>query len=231
MSPFGRFWRTRSPGYARLPPGVRTWLDHKPDLRRPWRLASWTALDLETTGLDASRDAIVAVGLVDIEGGRIRLDTAWQTLVRPPAGTEFRAESVRVHGLTPERVAAAPEIGEVLPTLMGRLAGRIPIGHKALDFDAAFVTRALQQAYGIPFAGPLLDTARLGEHLGSRVLHLRYGAVSTRLADLARQYGLCVYREHDALADALTCAQLFLVMATRMEALGSARASQIVGAR
>ena len=171
------------------------------------------------------------MGLVDIEGGRIRLETAWQTLVRPPAGTEFRVESMHVHGLTPARVATAPEIGEVLPVLMGRLAGRIPVGHKALDFDVGFLSRALEQTYGVPFGGPVLDTARLGEHLGSRVLHLRYGAVSTRLADLARQYGLCVYREHDALADALTCAQLFLVMATRMEALGSPRARQMVGAR
>ncbi len=226
-----RFWRTSSAPDETLPPEVRSWQRDKANLKTSWRQASWTALDLETTGLDTGRDAIVSVGLVNVEHGRIRLDTAWQSLVRPPEGTTFRAESIRIHGLTPDRLASAPCLGDVLLGLLGRLAGRIPVGHKALDFDAVFLDRALEATWGIPFSGPVLDTARLSEHLGSRILHLRYGAVSSRLGDLARQHGLPVYREHDALGDALTCAQVFLLLATRMEGLGSGRADQLVGAR
>ena len=33
----------------------------------PWRQAAFTAIDLETTGLDLRRDHIVSIGLVRIE--------------------------------------------------------------------------------------------------------------------------------------------------------------------
>jgi hypothetical protein len=40
---------------------------------------------------------------------------------------------------------------------------------------------------------------------------------SLRLADLARAHGLPVHPEHDPLHNALTTAQLFLALATRLE--------------
>jgi hypothetical protein len=45
-------------------------------------------------------------------------------------------------------------------------------------------------------------------------------AASERLTELARAYGLPVHPEHDPLHDALTTAQLFLALATRLERHG-----------
>lgn len=44
---------------------------------------------------------------------------------------------------------------------------------------------------------------------------------SLRLSDLAERYGVPVARTHHALSDAFTTAQLFLVLATRLEQLGA----------
>jgi len=198
-----------------------------------WREVPWTAFDLETTGLDPSTDAILSIGLVDIDGGRIRLGTTWPTLVRPPPGTVFRAEPIRVHGILPRDVAAAPLLGDVLPKLLHRLAGRVPIAHMGLDLDAHFLDRALRTTFGIGFATPLLDTARLADRLDD-IPELRFrgpgAARSSRLTDLAVRFGIPVEREHDALADALVCAQLFLVLATRLEGLGRATGSRLLKA-
>ncbi|NCC37186.1 MAG: 3'-5' exonuclease, partial [Chloroflexia bacterium] len=43
-----------------------------PDPRSHWRDASYVVLDVETSGLDPRRDVLLAIGLVGIEGGRIR---------------------------------------------------------------------------------------------------------------------------------------------------------------
>jgi DNA polymerase III epsilon subunit-like protein len=48
-----------------------------------------------------------------------------------------------------------------------------------------------------------------------------------READLANANGLPVHREHDPLHDALTTAQLFLVLATRLERHGLATLGQL----
>ncbi|HYN18916.1 MAG TPA: hypothetical protein VEY96_12610 [Actinomycetes bacterium] len=64
----------------------------------------------------------------------------------------------------------------------------------------------------------MLDTARMAAGLDRR-LHLTrpLGHRPTwRLADLARANGLPAHPEHDPLHDALTTAQLFLVLATRV---------------
>jgi DNA polymerase III epsilon subunit-like protein len=48
-----------------------------------------------------------------------------------------------------------------------------------------------------------------------------------READLANANGLPVHREHDPLHDAITTAQLFLVLATRLERHGLATLGQL----
>ena len=41
-----------------------------------------------------------------------------------------------------------------------------------------------------------------------------------RLADIAKELGVPVGRQHDALEDAMICAQVLLALASRMESMG-----------
>jgi DNA polymerase-3 subunit epsilon len=60
-----------------------------------WNTVVYWSLDIETGGLDAKRDPIIAVGMLPIREGIIKLGQAYQTLVRPEEGREIRPESVR----------------------------------------------------------------------------------------------------------------------------------------
>lgn len=217
-------WQRRRALLGRgLPPAVAAWLDAPwPDPERSWRDTSFTVLDLETSGLDARRDQILAIGTVGIDGGRVRMETAWSTLVAPPSGHVVGVPSIRIHGLLPERLASAPPLASVLLPLVERLRGRVLVVHVA-DVDRPFLDRAFRAAWGCGLWMPLLDTARLAAwfdqnpHLGGRAPD---ESPLRRLGEIARCLGVPVGRQHDALEDALICAQLLLALATRMEGMG-----------
>jgi DNA polymerase-3 subunit epsilon len=188
-----------------------------------WRDALYTVLDIETSGLDARCDTILAIGAVDVEGGQIVLDRCWQTLVRPPAELALAPEAIQIHQLLRADVDRAPPVDAVLPELLCRLQGRVLVVHVAA-IDVAFLDRALQQFYRTRLRGPALDTARLATTLKHDERFLT-GAVAppTTLAldTLAAQVGLPAFPAHNALNDALTTAQLFLALATRSEQHGA----------
>jgi DNA polymerase III subunit epsilon len=218
-----RWRRRRALRQDDLPEALRACLSAPwPEARQPWRAARYLALDFETTGLDPQRDAIVQIGCVAVEQGRVRLDSAWSALARPPAALAARADAIRIHGLLPERLAAAPALAELLPALLERLAGHVLLLHVAA-VDLPFLERALRTSYGHGLALPWLDTAALATaivHQQRLIAPQQHAREPLRLADLARAYGIPVAREHDALADALTTAQLFLAQAQALEAFG-----------
>lgn len=196
-----------------------------PDPARPWREATYVVLDVETSGLNARRDALLAIGLVEIEGGRVRLDRRWHSLIRPPEGLLVDEASIRVHNLTRAELAVAPPPDEVLPALLERLRGRALVVHVA-QIDVGFLNRALGQRYGARLRGPILDTARIALTLHQHAQLLgeanrEMPAPAIQLRALATSFGLPVYGQHDALNDALTTAQLFLAQASRLERQGS----------
>lgn len=197
----------------------------QPDPGLHWRAARFAVLDVETSGLDARRDALLAVGLTEVADGRIRLDSCWRALLRPPEGLLVGAESIRIHELTRAELAEAPPAAEVLPELLARLAGRALVVHVA-DIDVRFLDRALAP-YGGRLRGPIIDTARLALrlHHDARLLGEAapgMPAPALQLRALAQSLGLPVYAQHDALNDALTTAQVFLAQATRLAQQGQA---------
>jgi DNA polymerase III subunit epsilon len=207
---------------ADLPAPVRRHLSTpEPPGRLPWRQATYTVLDLETTGLDPASDAIVAAGGLRVLGGRAAVATAFRLLVRPDQ--HVPADAIRIHGLLPGELAAAPPLAEQLTVLLDRTVGDVLVVHVA-EVDHAFLDAAMRRLWGCPLNAIVLDTARMAAALHRRLqlaqpLGRRPGT-SQRLADLATAYGLPVHPEHDPLHDALTTAQLFLALATRLERHG-----------
>src|SRR5690554_2088808 len=64
-------------------------------------------LDLETTGLNASKDEVIAIGAVAIEGGVIHLDDQFDLILRRPE-LDIR-ETVLIHGIGPEALTQGHE--------------------------------------------------------------------------------------------------------------------------
>jgi DNA polymerase-3 subunit epsilon len=180
--------------------------------RTPWRQARFCALDFELTGLDRNRDEIISFGAIPIEGGRIKLRDAVSGLVRP--AQDLSEPSILVHGIRPADLARAPLLNEAILSLLGVLAGRVLIAHTAA-VEATFLSRALRGA-GLRLRGPMIDTEVLGrvwEWERSRSLRRHMP-----LGELAAALGLPADRPHVAVGDALTTAQVFLALASHLDA-------------
>jgi DNA polymerase-3 subunit epsilon len=207
------------------PEFVRRYLAQpKIDQNLPWRDLPYSVLDIETSGLNARRDALLAIGLIEIEQGRVRLDRRWYTLVRPPQGMLVAASSIRIHGLLRDELAAAPPPDTILEELLDRLAGRVLVVHVAA-IDVEFIDRILRRLYNIKLRRPILDTARLAMTLHEQeyMLNGSYEAAplpTIALRPLAQRYNLPIYAQHNALNDAMTTAQLFLAQANQMARSG-----------
>ena len=176
--------------------------------RTPWREAAFAVVDLETTGLDPRRDAIVAWSAVPVDGGRVTLAGAREGLVRPPGAVP--ATSIRIHGLRELDLAGAPEQPEAFDALLTAMTGRVLVAHSAF-VERAFLRRAVRSR-GARLRGPVVDTALLGrlwlaERDGRTPSTLSLSALATAL-------GLPIHRPHRAAGDALTTAQAFLALAT-----------------
>ena len=125
------------------------------------------------------------------------------------------AETIRIHGLRPDDLEGAPSLDDVLDLMLEALTGRVLVAHAAW-VERGFLDSAFRPA-GLRVEKPILDTSVLVRHvLGSN------GAgegEAVRLVDAADRLGLPVHRPHHADGDALTTAQLFIALASRLDAV------------
>jgi DNA polymerase III subunit epsilon len=175
-----------------------------------WRLASYLALDFETTGLDPARERVVEIGALRFIPGHSatqREAGAMACLVNP--GMRMPREVIAIHGITDADVSAAPAFREVAPALTALAAGAYIVAHNA-PFDLSFLRAELAKA-GLPApVNPVLDTRLLARAAFP-------GLSSYRLVDLAARFGIDTGRSHRALDDARTCMELLLICARRCE--------------
>ncbi|MEW6421388.1 MAG: 3'-5' exonuclease [Deinococcota bacterium] len=182
-------------------------------MAQTWREGRYAALDFESTGMNPARDEVVQAGLVALDGDRLRLGSAWASWVRPTR--PFAPASVAVHGLSYESLQDAPPVAAVRLALAAQLRDRVLVAHYA-TLELGFLRRwqlRPQMAIDTLFLALALD--------GVHVDRARRDAYT--LSALARRCGVTVYGEHDALADALITAQVFLALASELEARGRVR--------
>jgi DNA polymerase III subunit epsilon len=179
-----------------------------PGRRTPWREAEYCVVDFETTGLDPRHDEIVSFGAVPIREGRVWIRGVRSGLVRPARMPG--AETILIHGLRPADLADAPPLSSAIDELLRALTGRVLIAHVA-RIEIGFLRPALRDA-GLRLPRRSIDTAALARHVvkgdANQVMSL---------TALAEHLGLPVHRRHHAEGDALTTAQVFLVLAGRLD--------------
>lgn len=111
------------------------------------------ALDIETTGLDARRDAIISIGLMPFNLQRIRCREAFYEVVKPDI--PLSEESITYHRITHSDIRQASDPASTLNRLLEAMAGRIMVVHyRALE--RAFLDRAARQYLGEPLFSRLL---------------------------------------------------------------------------
>ncbi len=172
------------------------------------------AVDIETTGLDPSRDRVLSVGWVPVDGGRIDLGGAGGLVVSDAGDV---GHSATVHGLTDDALSSGAPLEEVVAALLRALSGRVLLAHFA-QVETGFVGAACTVFWGAGLPVEVVDTFELER----RALGGGWDAASQpgalRLWTARARYGLPVYRAHEALTDALACAELYLAQRAVLEA-------------
>ena len=186
---------------------------------RSWRAVEFASLDFETTGLDPRRDQIVSFGVVPIRNGRVvvgeRVYREVDPAIRPgPA-------SVAVHGLRQIDLQPAGSLDAERGVLGSALHHRFLLAWAA-EVEAAFLATTFGGSVR-SWRRRIVDVlvlARRVEEIGPPTESPPYS-----LTAAASRFGVPVHSPHHALDDALTTAEVFLVLATRLAAAtpGTAR--------
>jgi DNA polymerase-3 subunit epsilon len=203
-------WRRRML-LRKAPPGpMRDYLARPfPMPGSEWRAVDYLAVDLETTGLDRRKDAILSVGHVTLRGARIDLASADHRVVCI-AGAVPEASAV-IHQITDDEAALGEDLAVVLGDLLAVLAGKVLIAHHA-RVETGFIGMACRKLYGVGLAVPVVDTQILAQRQLER-RQIAFKGSDLRLHALGERYNLPRYAAHNALYDALAAAELFLAQA------------------
>jgi DNA polymerase-3 subunit epsilon len=187
--------------------------------RAEWRSSRYASLDFELTGLDLKHDRIISFGVVPVDGSRIEVGRSVYELV-DPGDVEMSPRAVTIHGLRPMDVRGADPVDTARRSLDEALRGRLLITWFA-TVEASF----LGKLYG------MRTKTWLRRSIDVRVLVARIlgndGARMT-LEQAAQRFGVPVASPHHALDDALVTAQLFLVVASKLEAEGFGTARELI---
>lgn len=174
------------------------------------------SLDLETTGMDPRRDRLLSIGYVPLENRSIILGGARRFLVR--SGAEV-GPSAAIHGITDDTLANGIPMRQALTHVLGALRGRVLVSHFT-DIEERFLSAACEEEFGGPMPCARIDTLELQRRIIVGRLHGEAPPGTLRLWSARRRYGLPLYRAHDALSDALACAELFLAQVAEMSEQG-----------
>ncbi|WP_339753878.1 3'-5' exonuclease [uncultured Marinobacter sp.] len=160
-------------------------------------------LDLETTGLNPSRDEVIAIGAVAIRGGIIHLSDQFDLILRRPE-LDIR-ETVLIHGIGPEALTQGQETEDALLYLLEWMNGDPILAYNSA-FDQKFLEKTLRAQLGYTLSHAWMDVADL---MPAFFPNARTGGKG--LDHWADYFGLEVTERHHAASDALATAELTLV--------------------
>lgn len=162
-------------------------------------------IDLETTGLSASKDYIAEAAIIPVNSNKILISQARNYKIHTPA---YSAEAAQVHGL----LRSEGNLSE--PDVLGEMSDLIGnhwlVGHH-ISFDYTIFHRRCQ-TYAIDFSPKgLIDTQLLAIKADTGSTHFSdLSAKNYSLDALCKRFDVPSEDAHTAAGDALATAMLFL---------------------
>lgn len=164
----------------------------------------YLALDFETTGLDLIKDEILSFGYVHVSDLSIDLTTAAHRLVKPDQG--IPEDSAIVHHILDDTATQGMKLKTVLDEFLDLLKGKVLLAHYAVA-ESSYLNKACEQVYGCGIVMPVADTLMIEQTRNKRDITSKK---QLKLHQCCSRYNLPQYKLHDALNDAISCAELFL---------------------
>jgi len=159
---------------------------------------TFTAIDFETA--QSYRWSICQVGLVRVEEGII---TDKKSILVQPPDNYYWYKNIEIHGITPQQTADAPTFAKIWQQIEPFIRHQNVVAHNAFGFDFPCLKQTLG-LYNLP----------VPEFNG----HCTYKIFKKRLSLLCREYRIPL-NHHDALSDALACAELYKIHLDKFKTL------------
>lgn len=178
-----------------------------PDLSTPPEQARYVVVDVETSGLSLGRDRLIAIGAVAVMGGEIQFGDSFEVVLQQQ--TVSPRDNILVHGIGGTAQSGGVPPQEALLRFL-EYVGKSPLVAFHATFDETMLSKALRQHLGLKFKHPWLDLA-----YAVPALYPELSQKFRSLDDWLGHFGISNYARHNALADALCTAQLFLIAQTK----------------
>ena len=201
----------------------------KPELtpQQAQRLAAWQSLpptrqnppisesryvvvDVESSGLNIRRDRLIAIGAVAVTNGHIQLHDSLEIVLQQARVSA--KDNILIHGIggTAQREGVAP--ADALLSFLEYL-GKDPLIAFHVAFDESMISRAMNTFLGLDFQHAWADLAYVAP-----ALYPQFSRRYRTLDDWMKHFRISNYARHNALADALSTAELLLALRQELEA-------------
>lgn len=216
--PFGRVRPDLAAGLAERVARWRAMAEFERE--RPTAVGRWVVVDVETSGLDAMRDSLIAVGAIAVVDGAIDLADSFEVVLRQHRPSE--AGNIEIHGIGGTEQAEGREPAEALVEFL-EFIGKDPLVAFHAPFDSIMLRRAIDRHIGFAFRRPWVDLAEIAP-----LVWPRYASRLSGLDDWLEVFSIPVAFRHRAIADCMATAQLLLIVLPHSRSIGASSADSLV---
>lgn len=158
---------------------------------------SFVAIDFETATRNGN--SICQVGIAKVEKGQIVSTSMY--LVQPP-GNDYEQRNIKIHGITPDDTADCEDFAAQWREICYDMECKIAVTHNS-SFDMTVLRKTLDY-YQLDYPQmPFFCSLRLARKVITECMNYQ-------LPTLCETLGIPFEHHHDAKADAVACAEVFL---------------------
>lgn len=164
----------------------------------------FVVVDVETSGLNLAKDNLIAIGAAAIINGKIAMEDSFEMVLQQASSSN--KQNILIHGISGDTQTEGQAPEEVLLAFLEYLQND-PLIAFHVTFDKSMLCRAIKQHLGFVFKHDWLDLA-----YATPGLYPQQARQFRALDDWLNHFHIQNYARHNALADALSTAQLFMVV-------------------
>jgi DNA polymerase-3 subunit epsilon len=182
----------------------------------------FVVFDSETTGLDLTKNRLLSIAGVGMNGSDVRLDDTFGAMVtQTDVGG---SDAAVIHGLISNDLADGLPEDEAASRFLAFAGDAVLVAHHAA-FDMRMLEKAIAPHRGAKVWSPSVDTAQLAQRVedGPMTSNQARGAdprSAYQLDTLVERYGIDIPERHTAAGDALATALLFQRLLKKAERRG-----------
>jgi DNA polymerase-3 subunit epsilon len=171
---------------------------------------AFVVIDLETSGLDISRDKVLSFGGIKIENRSVIVSSSMEKVFKQSSEVlPGNVESATIHGLLGKDTAGGEDKRLGIKEVVEFIGDGIIVGHH-ISFDLLMLKKVTHKYLNKTLTNLSLDTAHLAARLEQGAFADTYIQGQYGLDQLCERYNLEPFDRHTAAGDAFLTAQLLI---------------------